>query len=128
MARFSGVVGYAEDNVELEDSPGTYVDVMIERRASGDVVRNSRELREGEYLNNDLSVGNSISIIADAYAREHFFAIRYVKWAGVLWTVEDVAVEHPRLLLRLGGVYNGPSVTESEENSPSRDSGGDSGS
>jgi hypothetical protein len=74
------------------------------------VVRNTRKLEPGEGLNNDISVGNSISIVADAYANEHFFAIRYIQWAGVLWTVSDVEVQSPRLLLRLGGVYNGPTA------------------
>ncbi|QAY16313.1 hypothetical protein SEA_NAMO_15 [Streptomyces phage Namo] len=74
----------------------------------GDVVRNSLKFREGESVNNDLSVSNSISVVADAYANEHFFAIRYVEWAGTLWTVSEVEVQSPRLLLRLGGVYNGP--------------------
>ncbi|QEQ93513.1 hypothetical protein SEA_GIRLPOWER_14 [Streptomyces phage GirlPower] len=74
----------------------------------GDVVRNSLKFRAGESVNNDLSVSNSISVVADAYANEHFFAIRYVEWAGTLWTVSEVEVQSPRLLLRLGGVYNGP--------------------
>ena len=64
--------------------------------------------RAGESVNNDLSVGNSISIVADAFANEHFFAVRYVEWAGTLWTISEVEVQAPRLLLRLGGVYNGP--------------------
>jgi hypothetical protein len=59
-------------------------------------------------VNNDLTVSNSISIIADAYANEHFFAIRYVDWAGALWTVSEIEIQSPRLILRLGGVYNGP--------------------
>jgi hypothetical protein len=105
MARFHGRVGYGQ---QLETSPGVWEDVIVEFVYSGDVVRNSRGLREGENLNNDLSVGNSISIVADAYASEHFFAIRYVEWAGTLWTVVDVEVQRPRLLLRLGEVYNGP--------------------
>lgn len=111
MARFFGNVGYGEN---VETRPGVWEDVIIERPYYGDVVRNSRKLSEGETLNNDLTVGNSISIVADAYANEHFFAIRYVEWAGSLWTVSDVVVERPRLILRLGTVYNGPrpQVTE----------------
>ena len=105
MARFHGRVGYGQ---QLETSPGVWEDIIVEFLYSGDVVRNSRSFREGENLNNDLSVGNSISIVADAYASEHFFAMRYVEWAGVLWTVVDVEVQRPRLLLRLGEVYNGP--------------------
>lgn len=105
MARFHGRVGYGE---QLQTSPGVWEDSIVEFLYSGNVVRNSRSFREGEHLNNDLSVGNSISIVADAYASEHFFAMRYVEWAGTLWTVVDVEVQRPRLLLRLGEVYNGP--------------------
>lgn len=107
MARFHGVVGYGN---AVEDPPesGVWADVITERSYFGDVVRNTRQLRDGENLNNDLSVGNSISIVADAYASEHFFAIRYVVWQGVAWIVTEVEVQAPRLLLKLGGVYNGP--------------------
>jgi len=105
MAKFHGKVGYGETT---ETSPGVHEDTIVERNYYGDVVRNSRTLTEGENLNQDLSVGNSISIVADAYANEHFFAIRYVEWAGTLWTVSTVDVERPRLILRLGEVYNGP--------------------
>lgn len=105
MAKFYGVIGYGN---KVEKNPGVWVDEIVERPYYGDVVKNARSLREGEYLNNDISVNNSISIVADAYANEHFFAIRYIRWAGALWTVAEVTVERPRLLLRLGGVYNGP--------------------
>jgi hypothetical protein len=49
--------------------------------------------------------------VSDAHANEHFFAIRYVDWAGTRWEVTDVEVQSPRLLLRLGGTYNGPEGT-----------------
>ncbi len=105
MARFAGAIGFGQTT---ETKPGVWQDTIVEKKYYGDVVRNSRQLREGENLNNDLTVSNSISIVADAYASEHFFAIRYVAWAGSLFTVDDVTVQAPRLLLRLGGVYNGP--------------------
>jgi len=105
MAKYFGTIGYGETK---ETAPGVWEDVIIEKQYFGDVVRNTRQLREGDQVNNDLTVGNSISIVADAYANEHFFAIRYISWAGTLWKVSDVDVQSPRLLLRLGGVYNGP--------------------
>ena len=105
MAKFSGRVGYGET---VETAPGVWVDEIVEHSYFGDVIRNARNLREGENLNPDLSVQNSISIVADAYANDHFFSIRYVEWAGALWTVSSVEVQSPRLLLRLGEVYNGP--------------------
>lgn len=105
MAKFYGKVGYGSS---VENAPGVWIDTIVERNYYGDVVRNSRNIRDGKNLNKDLSVNNSISIVADAYANEHFFAIRYVEWAGTLWTVSSVEVQAPRLLLQLGEVYNGP--------------------
>jgi hypothetical protein len=106
MARFYGAIGYADESVE--SGPGVYTESMVEYSYYGDVVRNNRRIQEGDSLNNDLSVQNSISVVADEYANVHFHAIRYIRWAGTLWTVTDVEVKSPRLLLRLGGVYNGP--------------------
>jgi hypothetical protein len=107
MAKFYGEIGYGES---VEKAPGVYADDITERKYYGDVVRNTRKLIDGTDVNSDLSVNNSISIVADAYANEHFFAIRYIRWMGSLWVVSDVDVQAPRLILRLGGVYNGPTA------------------
>lgn len=105
MARFYGRVGYGESQ---ETAPGVWEDVITERKYYGDITRNTRKLQNGSDVNADITVQNSISIVADEYANGRFFAIRYVEWAGTLWVVTDVEVQSPRLLLRLGGVYNGP--------------------
>jgi len=107
MAKYYGEIGYGE-SVETASGSGVYVDVITEVAYYGDVIRNSRRLESGESLNDDISVGNSISIVADEYANSHFFAIRYIRWQGVLWTVTKVEVRSPRLILDLGSVYNGP--------------------
>lgn len=104
MAKFHGKIGYAQTT---ETTPGVHEEIIVERDYYGDIVQNRRLLHAGDQVNPDLSLGNSISIVADAYAHMHFFAIRYVEWAGVRWTVSDVEVQRPRLLLRLGEVYNG---------------------
>jgi hypothetical protein len=104
MAKFHGKIGYAQTT---ETAPGVHDEVITERDYYGDVVQNRRILRDGDEVNPLTSVSNSISIVADAYANEHFLAIRYVEWVGELWTVQDVEVQTPRLLLRLGEVYNG---------------------
>lgn len=112
MAKFFGVIGYGQ-TVESPIESGVWVDQITEFSYFGDVIRNTRKLEEGDKVNNDISVSNSISIIADQYAVEHFFAIRYVRWAGTLWTVTNVEVKSPRLILSLGSVYNGPTPTTS---------------
>lgn len=110
MAKYCGEIGYAGDTVEDPPGSGIWVDQITEVTYFGDVVRNTRKLEPGENLNDNIVVSNSISIIADQYANEHFFAIRYLKWAGTLWTVTNVEVRSPRLLLTLGDVYNGPTA------------------
>lgn len=104
MPKFCGKVGYAETT---QTAPGVFTEVITERTYYGDVQRNSRRLSKGEGLNDDITVGNNISIVADAYAYEHFFGIRYVEWMGARWKVDNVEVKRPRLQLTLGGVWHG---------------------
>ena len=108
--RFKDVIGFG---VSEEDPPesGIWVKKVTERVYFGDIIRNSRRLENDQKVNNDLTVGNSISIVADPYAHEHFFAMLYIKWGGVLWEIENIDVQSPRLILRLGGVYNGDTPT-----------------
>lgn len=105
MARFHGEIGYG---ITVETSPGVWEDQITEKVYSGDVIRSARQTKDGESVNDDITINNSISVVADAYATNHIFAIRYVRWMGTLWKVPNAEVKSPRLILRLGGVYNGP--------------------
>lgn len=106
MAKFYGKVGYAEP---VLIRPGVYEDSIIERVYFGEVNRDVAKWNaRADSVHSDLNVSNVVSIMADGYAQEHIFAIRYVEWAGVKWQVADVEVIRPRLKLRLGGIYNGP--------------------
>lgn len=107
MARFSGKIGYGESQ-EIPESSGVWEDVITEFTYFGDVIRNTKNVQNGEKINDNISVGNSISIVADEYANGHWFNIRYVIWQGIRWEVTEVEVNSPRLILRLGSVYNGP--------------------
>jgi hypothetical protein len=107
MAKFHGRVGFG-DTVEVR--PGVFADEIVEHLFYGEVIQNRRILSQDENLNKDLSIGNSISIVGNVYAHNHIFAIKYVEWAGEIWTVTDVEVQFPRLILQLGEVYNGPTT------------------
>lgn len=107
MARFYGPVGYGSP-VESPSGSGIWVDEIEEHHYFGDVIRNARKLEPGAGLNDNISVVNQISIVADEFANQHFFKIKYVGWMGSLWTVTNVEVRSPRLIFNLGEVYNGP--------------------
>lgn len=104
MNKWYGVIGYA-DNVEIE--PGVFEDVIIERPYYGDIVRNTRRLQNSGNINDDINISNQISIVADPYANKNIYIMRYVEFMGTKWKITDVEVQFPRLLLSIGGVWNG---------------------
>lgn len=106
MTRFRGVVGFSMGQVERK--PGVFVEDIVEKVYQGDVKRDTRQSRESEGLNEDLTVSNLIEIVADDFANAHVHVIKFVEWAGVAWSVGDTTVEYPRLTMRLGEVWNGP--------------------
>ena len=104
MAKWCGIIGYAE---QVETTPGVWSEQITEHKYYGDVIRNNRRLQSAGKLNDDINVGNEISIIADPFANNNFHSMRYVEFMGTKWKVATVDVQYPRLILSLGGVYNG---------------------
>lgn len=110
MAKFYGMIGFAEVQEGTGDRIGIDEDVIIEKPYYGDVLRVSRKYEHGESVLDELKIDNRISIIADAYAQNNFFRMKYIQWMGTLWNITGVEVERPRLILTIGGVYNGPTA------------------
>lgn len=104
MAKFHGKVGYSHSD---ETALGVWTDTIIEREYFGDVIRESRQWTNPGQVNDNLVVNNRISIVADDFASGNFSAMKYVIWDEVYWSVTSVEVQRPRLILSLGGVYNG---------------------
>ena len=107
MAKFYGLVGFV-----LPSNVGNsvYEEIPEERVYRGEVIKNSRQWENGVGLNDDISLSNSISIISDEYSDLNFANIRYIKWRGFSWKVTNVQIQRPRLILTIGGVYNGPTI------------------
>lgn len=107
MGKFYGPVGYVEST---ESSPGVWDEIPTEKNYSGDILKNTKRWQAGENLNDDLTINNLFSILSDPYADQNFHKIRYIKWMGACWKVTSVEVQRPRLILTIGGVYNGVKV------------------
>ena len=99
-----GRIGFA---VQAETSPGIWTEEITEREYTYDLLRFSRKTQPSGNVNDDITISNEISIIADAYLNENLYAIRYVTFMGCRWKVESLSVEYPRINLSLGGLYNG---------------------
>lgn len=104
MAKFYGKVGFG---VTRESAPGVWTTQIEEVSYSGDVTQNARRWQQGAHLNDDLTLNMTISIIANDYAMTNLGAVKYVIFKGVKWKVTAVDIEHPRIILTIGGVYNG---------------------
>lgn len=114
MAKFYGPIGYGvtveesySDGTGETHTNGVWTPAIVEKYYSGNVIQNSRRISAGESTNDNIDISNRISILADPYAMQHFHTIKYVKWMGAYWKVTSVEVQHPRLILSIGGVYNG---------------------
>lgn len=104
MAKFHSQIGYAQ---MVETSPGVFTEQITEREYYGDVIKESKQWVNSGNVMDNLVISNRISIIADDFANANFSAMRYVIWYGVYWKVTAIENQRPRLILTLGGVYNG---------------------
>lgn len=103
MAKFSGLIGYG---ITTETTPGVWDDVITEKLYYGDLITNNRKLQATSQVNDNINVSNEISIIADPYANQNFYSMRYVVLMGAKWKISNVEVKYPRLILSVGGLYN----------------------
>ena len=105
MSRWYGKIGYAST---VETEPGYYEEQITERSYYGEVTRINRSLQNSSVGTNDnINIGNQFSILADPYANDHIYDMRYIEYQGAKWKITNVDVQSPRLILSVGGLYNG---------------------
>lgn len=104
MAKFYGNVGFVKT---VETEPGIWEERVTENPYSGDLIRNTSRFQPSGGVNDNISIANNISIVADPYADENFQYMRYVVFMGAKWKITNAEIQYPRIILTLGGVYNG---------------------
>lgn len=104
MAKWFGVIGYA---TSVETKPGVWTEEIVERSYYGDLNSNARRLQTAEKLNDDINISNTISILSDPYTEANFHAMRYVTFMDTKWKISNADIQYPRIVLSVGGVYNG---------------------
>lgn len=114
MPRFFGLIGFVTSE-EIPEGSGIWKDVVVEKMYRGEVVKNNKRWDTNQHLNDDLNINNTISIVADPFVSNNLFSVRYIKWMGSYWKVTSAEVQFPRIILSLGGVYNGPTNGTSSE-------------
>lgn len=110
MNKYYGKIGFAESS---EVRPGVWEDSIIEKSYYGDVLRYSKSSGSTDKVIDDIRVSNQISILSDPYIMNHLTDLKYLEWLGHNWKVTDIEIKYPRLVLTIGGVYNGPTPAAS---------------
>lgn len=104
MARFAGLVGYV---TQEEKVPDVWSPTENPRVMKGDIIRQSSSVQNDNKVNSDISLGHRISLIGDAYAFDNYYNIKWVNIDGYKWEVISVEIQRPRIIVSLGGKYNG---------------------
>ena len=105
MAKFYGAIGFG---IPTEIEPGIWEDKIEERMFRGDIYRlGTQWSSSSESTNDDLTMNNQISIISDPFAENNSHYMKYVQFMGTKWKIKSIEVKYPRLVLSIGGVYNG---------------------
>ena len=107
MAKFYGKIGFVT-TVEDPDNPGVWNEKPVEKEYRGELISVRRRLQStSNSVNDNITISNELSIVADPYANENMYAMRYAIFGGAKWKIETIEVAYPRLKLLIGGIYNG---------------------
>ncbi len=102
--KWSGKIGFAQT---VETAPSVYTEKITERSYFGEVLEFARRMEDGGQVNGDITLGNQLSILGDPFVQTNLYAMRYATFMGQRWKVTGVKVLHPRMILTLGGIWNG---------------------
>lgn len=107
MGKFKGIIGFVKTE-EDPNHPGVHREVITEKEYLAEVIRSiKRSQGVPDKLNDDVNVDVQISILFNPYLMDNFSHIRFVEWMGAAWKVNSVEPQYPRLILSIGGIYNG---------------------
>lgn len=102
--KVSGEIGYAKS---IETTPGVYDDQITRKPFSGDLIQDTRKWESDQKVNDNLVLGNRVSILASSFARANLDFMKFVKIGESYWEISNIQIQYPRLFLTLGSVYNG---------------------
>ena len=104
MAKFNGNIGFEQT---VEKVPGVWSTEYVLKNYKGDVLRNTLRYENSQGANDDHKLNIRVSIVANKYALNNLHKLRFVEYLGADWEVTAIDLEYPRLILTIGGVYNG---------------------
>jgi hypothetical protein len=110
MSKYAGLVGYV---TQEESVPGVWSQVEKTSTMKGDIIRqsstngNGARISDTGKINDDISLSHRVSLLGDAYAFNNYYAIKWIKIDGHKWQVTSVELQRPRIIITVGGLWNG---------------------
>lgn len=103
MAKFTGSVGYV---TQKETVPGVWSTDETTKVMKGDLIRQQLS-HQSDGVHSNVALNHRVSLIGDRYAFENAHFIKWIEFNGVKWKVASVELQRPRLIVTLGGIWNG---------------------
>lgn len=104
MAKYAGKVGFA---TQTETSPGVWEDVTVERLMKGDVIRANTTISMDGKVNGDVTFNHRVSLVGASLPLMEYYNIKYITLDGYKWEVKSIEIQRPRIIVTLGGMWNG---------------------
>lgn len=104
MTKFAGLVGYV---TQEETVPGVWSPVEKPVMMKGDVISQASSVQNDGKVNSDITLNHRVSLIGDAYAFENYYNLKWIDLNGRKWEISSVELRRPRLIVSVGGLYNG---------------------
>lgn len=105
MSKFFGKIGFSK----CEDKgDGIWKETYTEKSYYGDFIENNRKWEQNNTMtvNENISINDQISIVADSFAYNNVKFMKYVLYLGTKWKINSVRIRRPRIILYVSEIYN----------------------
>ena len=103
MAKQALILGLTES---IESAPGVWTKRPVELPYKADELTYNKQFAAGEGKNENVELRNRYSIVMKR-EKQYYTDIKYVKMGQKKWSVTAIEFLHPKMILTIGGVYNG---------------------
>lgn len=111
MAKYSGTIGFF---VTSETVPGVWKQTIVDRQYRGDELNCTyRWDSEQSTPNDSMRISNRISVISDSFLINNIPAMKYITYKGFQYKIASVETVGPRLIITLGGIFDGNATSAS---------------
>jgi hypothetical protein len=104
MTKYAGLVGYV---TQEETVPGVWSSVETPLIMKGDIIRETSSSQDDGKVNSNISLNHRVSLIGGAYSFKNYYFMKWIEIDGRKWEISSIEIQRPRIIVTLGGLWNG---------------------